>query len=453
MRGHVRWVMVLGWAFAAGNVASVSADGSVGGDRSRTGPVPMEELGPGIPDAGVNESRRDPCAKTAFAMFRACRFEIQDDYWVAHSKCLNLSDDQARAACLAEADATLQEAEGDCRDQLDARNAVCALLGQAAYDPVIDPASFRTPEDAMGDPHPYFPLVMGTTWRYVDGDQTIDVSVTDQTKEILGVTCFDVRDVVRENGEVIEDTHDWFAMDLAGNVWYFGEHSETWEDGELVSLEGSWKAGVDGAKPGIIMRASPAVDDAYRQEFLLGDAEDLGQVLSITGTASVPAASCDGDCVVIRDFTPIEPGNEGHKYFATGVGLILGIDPESGDREELVEFHAGNPPAADTSPITPPVRRPLSGVEVAMPSDGASSGGGAAIHFDLDREADVNVDVYDAGGRRIQSLFSGRRGSGRHTFEWRGTDADGRRVPQGVYFVRVRAGAESHTGKVAILTR
>lgn len=455
MRGHVRWVMVLGWVFATGNVGSVSGDPSVGGDRSRTGPVPVEELGPGVPDAGVNESRRDPCAKSAFAMLRACRAEIQDDYFVATARCLNLVDDQLRAECLAEAEAALQEAEGDCRDQLDARNEVCALLGQAAYDPVIVAESFRTLDEAENDPHPYFPLLRGTRWVYENEktNESIEVTVGPEPKVIMGVECFDVRDRVQQNGRVIEDTHDWFAMDQDGNVWYFGEHSETWENDELVSLDGSWKAGVDGAKAGIIMKAAPAVDVAYRQEFALGDAEDLGMIFSVTGDASVDGYSCDGHCVVIRDFTPLEPGNESHKYYAAGVGLILAIDPETGDREVLVDFTPGPPPSPDTAPIGPPIRRLLSGVEVAMPSDGASSGSGAAIWFDLDREADVNVAVYDASGRRIESLFTGRRGIGRHTFEWRGTDAGGRRVPQGVYFVRVRAGAECHTGKVAILAR
>jgi len=134
-----------------------------------------------------------------------------------------------------------------------------------------------------------------------------------------------------------EDTDDWMTQDVEGNVWYFGEISKTYEDGELTDIEGSWTAGVDGAKPGILMKAAPEVGDVYRQEFALGEAEDAGEVVSTTGSATVPAASCSGSCVVTRDFTPIEPDGEEFKYYLSGVGLILEENPETGGRVELVD--------------------------------------------------------------------------------------------------------------------
>jgi hypothetical protein len=118
--------------------------------------------------------------------------------------------------------------------------------------------------------------------------------VTHNTKEILGVTCVEVRDIVTVGGVVKEDTLDWFAQDTAGNVWYFEENSKEIQDGLAVSLEGSWTAGIDGAKPGIIMKAYPAVGDFYRQEFALGTAEDVAEVLSPTETVTVPAAPPGG---------------------------------------------------------------------------------------------------------------------------------------------------------------
>jgi len=161
-------------------------------------------------------------------------------------------------------------------------------------------------------------------------------TVTDEVKEILGVTCAVVHNLVKENGEVIEDTEDWYAQDIFGNVWYFGEIAQDFEDGELVSIDGSWKAGVDGAKAGIIMKAAPAVGDVYRQEFSLGNAEDLAEVLSLTGSEVVPAATCNGDCLVTRDFTPLQPDVSEHKYYKPGFGLILEVNPDTGDRVELV---------------------------------------------------------------------------------------------------------------------
>jgi hypothetical protein len=156
---------------------------------------------------------------------------------------------------------------------------------------------------------------------------------------ILGVTTIVVRDVVVDDeGGFVEDTDDWFAQDVAGNVWYFGEIAKNYEDGEFVDIEGSWTAGVDGAKPGIVMPASPTVDAVYRQEFALGNAEDAAEVLGTSESATTPGGSCAGTCVLTRDFTPIEPDALEHKYYAPGIGLILELDPESGERTELVSI-------------------------------------------------------------------------------------------------------------------
>ena len=171
------------------------------------------------------------------------------------------------------------------------------------------------------------------------------VTVTDKTKLIEGVTCRVVNDLVMEDGEPIEDTDDWYAQDLEGNVWYCGEiarNFETFEgddpeEAELVDVEGSWKAGRDGAKPGILFRANPQVGDVYRQEMALGDAEDAAEVVDLAGTAESPVAACAGDCLVTREFTPIEPDSEELKYYAPGIGMILTTDPD-GNREELVAF-------------------------------------------------------------------------------------------------------------------
>ena len=192
----------------------------------------------------------------------------------------------------------------------------------------------------MNAPNRWFPLVPGTTWTYEGGDETITVTVTEDTKEILGVTCAVVRDVVEEDGEVIEDTNDWYAQDKAGNVWYFGEIARNFEDGELHDLDGSWTAGEESAKIGILVPANPTVGEVYRQEFALAEAEDMGEVLSLDGTESVPAAECSGDCLVTRDYTPIEPDAEENKYYAPGIGLILEVDTETGERVELVEMSA-----------------------------------------------------------------------------------------------------------------
>jgi hypothetical protein len=287
------------------------------------------------------------CSATADAAFTACEAEVEDDFWIAKGNCINVSNNGARNQCNKAADAELEEGLDLCGEQFQARVDVCGLVGEARFDPDFDPADFVDPAE-IGDtvaPNPYFPLVVGNTWVFEGGGETVTVVVTGKTKLIDGVTCRVVNDLVQEDDSVIEDTDDWYAQHENGDVWYCGEIArdfETFEgddpeEPELVEIEGSFKAGRDGAKPGILVLAAPQVGDVYRQEFHLGNAEDVAEVISTTGTAMVPAASCNGDCVVTRDFTPLEPDALVNKYYAPGVGPILEVDPETGERLELIE--------------------------------------------------------------------------------------------------------------------
>ncbi len=144
--------------------------------------------------------------------------------------------------------------------------------------------------------------------------------------------------MVTEDGTLIEDTKDYYAQDRDGNVWYFGEISLNYEEGELVDIDGSWTAGRDSAKAGLIMKARPAVGDVYRQEFSLGNAEDLAEVLSVRGSATVPAVSCNSSCLITKESSPLEPGVSEHKYYARGVGPILTVKPDTGARVELIRY-------------------------------------------------------------------------------------------------------------------
>ncbi len=206
-------------------------------------------------------------------------------------------------------------------------------LLRVEYNPPFNPLSF-----VPGVDHPLFPLVPGTTYTYekdtADGLETTEVEVLHATKVILGVTCVVVRDIVTLDGDLVEDTLDWFAQDVFGNVWYLGEESKDYENGVLVSTEGSWEAGVDGAVAGIIMLASPIIGIAYRQEFYAGVAEDMGAVEALRETVTVPFGTFT-DCLKTRDFTPLEPGVAERKYYARGVGRILETN-DDGERAELI---------------------------------------------------------------------------------------------------------------------
>ena len=204
-----------------------------------------------------------------------------------------------------------------------------------SYDPLINPSHF-----VSGVNHPYFPLTPGTTHVYLadtdEGTERTEVTVTHDTIEIVGVTCTVVRDTVSLDGEPIEDTFDWFAQDIDGNVWYFGEASMEFEDGIIVSTFGSWKAGIDCAKPGIVMLANPVVGNAYRQEFYKCVAEDEAGVLALGESYTVPFGMFN-NCLRTEEFTRLEPDAVEQKVYAPGIGHILTI--EDGERtEQLVSI-------------------------------------------------------------------------------------------------------------------
>lgn len=214
-----------------------------------------------------------------------------------------------------------------------ARNPAEIVEGKP-YRQAIDPANFVATVD-----HPYFPLKPGTTWTF-GGDENIQVTVTTDTKLILGVATTVVRDRVFINGALEEDTFDWFAQDRQGNVWYFGEKTAEYRDGKVISTKGSWTAGVDGALPGIVMLAQPQVGDAYRQEYYKGEAEDMAEVTALTGRLTVPAGRYN-DILVTEEWTPLEPAVRERKTYGRGVGLIEGRSIKSGS--QLVQLEEMKP--------------------------------------------------------------------------------------------------------------
>jgi hypothetical protein len=204
-----------------------------------------------------------------------------------------------------------------------------------AYDPVVDAATFTSTVD-----NPLWPLVPGTRYVYKGGDETIEVTVASETKDILGVPNVVVRDVASVDGEVIEDTLDWYAQDAAGNVWYFGEATTEYEGGQPVSTAGSWEAGIDGARPGIVMHAvQPPPGSPYRQEYYACQAEDMAEVVSTTDSVSVPYGNFE-NCLKTHEFTPLEPTANEYKFYCDGVGLVLEVDANTGARVELIEVAA-----------------------------------------------------------------------------------------------------------------
>jgi hypothetical protein len=224
----------------------------------------------------------------------------------------------------------IKEVDGD--EELE----LISIQADEEYNPSINPSDFVADVD-----NPYYTLSPGSTFTYHsetdEGSEKNIVIVTSETKEVLGVTTTVVWDRVWLDEELIEETFDWYAQDKEGNVWYMGEDSTEYEDGEAVSTEGSWEAGVDGAKPGIIMEANPQLGDSYRQEYYPGEAEDMAEVVSLGEPVTVPFGTFT-DCVKTREWSPIDPELNEYKFHCTEVGgLAVEVVIDSGERVELVD--------------------------------------------------------------------------------------------------------------------
>ena len=201
----------------------------------------------------------------------------------------------------------------------------------------LNPADFTTVID-----NPYWPMKPGTQWTYRETDETgiettVVVTVTSETKKIAnGITARVVRDTVRSDGTIIEDTFDWYAQDAQGAIWYLGEDTAEFENGAIVSTGGSFEAGVDGALAGIAIPADPQPGMKYRQEYYKEEAEDNGEILSVNEMVDVAFGHFD-QVLLTKDTVTNQPDVLEFKFYARDVGpvLVLGISGGAG-REELV---------------------------------------------------------------------------------------------------------------------
>ena len=298
------------------------------------------------------ERKDDACSETSKFAKTACYKAAEEVYNLALGKCENLPE-RKQDACEAVAKQERADSQAECVDQYQARQEVCAELGGGPYNPNIGPRKFaEDPADATQNE--YFPLTK-KTYTYQSyppgGGDAIEkdaVAVTDKIREISGVNCIVVRDIVTdltEEPQVTEDTTDWYALDKKGNVWYFGEIAQQFEDGVLVGIDGSWTTGNEGAKPGYIMLAKPKIGDVYRQEFALSEAEDMGRVVGEKETIDqlpvedwvktqlMAVTGIVGNAEVLlhtQDFSALEPASVledeyENKYYAPGYGLVLTI--------------------------------------------------------------------------------------------------------------------------------
>ena len=219
-----------------------------------------------------------------------------------------------------------------------------ALAGAAsaapATAPVLDPAQFTI---RVVD-NPWFPLIPGSVYRYrgtKDGRRAINtVTVTRRTKRILGIDAVVVRDLLVLDGKLAERTDDWYAQDRTGNVWYLGEDTATIDArGRVLSREGSFQAGADGARAGIFMPAHPKAGQTFQMELYRGHAEDRFTVKGLAASVRVPAAASSA-ALWTEETTRLEPGLVDGKYYVRGIGNVKEVRLSGPGPRELLELVA-----------------------------------------------------------------------------------------------------------------
>ncbi len=216
--------------------------------------------------AGGGVAADDPgerrfCTATTRAQFEACEYETLDHFYVAKTKCINVSDEKKRRECFVEAKAAREERTQLCRAQREQRLAICGELGEARYDPSFDPADFDSDYHHLTNPNPYFPLTIGYRWDYAGNT----IVALDETKLIEGVTCVVLNDKRYEDGLLVEDTDDWYGQRKDGTVDFCGEQvnnfgtfpGENPVRPERLSTDGQWKTGRDGDPSGTYILGSP----------------------------------------------------------------------------------------------------------------------------------------------------------------------------------------------------
>jgi hypothetical protein len=304
----------------------------------------------------------DACSETSTFAKTACNKAADEVYNLALGKCENLPEDsKQQKECETAARTERTDSQAECDDQYQARQDVCTELGGGPYNPQINQANFADPGN--GTQNQYFPLNPRTyTYKtFINGTgaavEKDVVKVTNNKQVIRGITCRVVRDIVTAlpSNEVTEDTTDWFALDKQSNVWYFGEIAQQFEDGILVAIDGSWRADKEGAQPGKVMLANPQKGNVYRQEFALGEAEDMASVIGYVtlGELKNTYAVLDNLPTSVKnkpdnlkilhthDFSALEPASVlenqyEDKYYAPNVGLILTIANDGTFNQEVL---------------------------------------------------------------------------------------------------------------------
>lgn len=214
------------------------------------------------------------------------------------------------------------------------------IVAKNRSESVLSSQSFEAENFKEQRHNQFFSLKKGRKFVYLSKGKSpqerIEVVITDEKKTVMGVETIVVNDKVWIGEELVEDTNDWYVSDKWGNVWYFGEAVDNFENGVVVNHDGSWEAGVDGAAPGIMMPADPKTGEVYRQEYYESRAEDMGEVMALNQEVSLKAGKFKG-CLQTRDWSRIEKNLNEFKFYCPEVGWWV-LEETVDSPEERVEL-------------------------------------------------------------------------------------------------------------------
>jgi hypothetical protein len=270
---------------------------------------------------------------------------------------VNVSARSERTLCERRARGARTVGRRTCQLQRALRRDTCDQIGQDRFDPIFDPASFEI--DFSRPRNDFFPLVIGDRSRFEDGEGLVrTVEVLGQTRKVDGVTCVVVEERTLLDGVLLEEVESSFAPARDGTVWRCSEEVRGFATFEgdvprapaLVRVDGSFRAGLRGARPGIAFPSSPVEGDVFLEAFAPGAAEPVVEILSTDFSFGdpdnldrfVPRRLADllceaGDCVVTRNLSLLAPRVETLRFFAAGIGMFLEVNPESRERLQLTD--------------------------------------------------------------------------------------------------------------------
>lgn len=168
----------------------------------------------------------------------------------------------------------------------------------------------------------YWSLAPGTVLTLKGGATTLVITVTEQSELVDGVATRVVEERETEGGALIEVSRNFFARNSStGDVYYFGEAVDMYENGKVTSHDGSWRSGENGAHFGLFVPGKPARGDKYYQEIAPKVAMDRAEITSVTDSIRTPAGNF-GSCIRTKETTPLEPGVVEWKRYCPGVGIV-----------------------------------------------------------------------------------------------------------------------------------